>query len=254
MRSSRPARALLLAASLLARPASAHQVGISRGDYALDGDTVKVEVIFARRELASLLPAMDTDADGTVSEPELAASRAIVEAAFARAVRVEGDGSPCPAKMAAAALVEGDGASLEGECRCDGVPASLTVTFGLFAELGMGHRHLAHVVAGPRVKDDALMAKSPAISLQTGEAARKAGRSAGALAGLGVERALTGPFELLFLAGLLLAGPRARQLTAAALVFIAAEERASPRRSSGAGSPGRASQGPRWDWPSSTSR
>lgn len=213
---------LLVCAGLTASSVRAHQVGISRGDYVLQGDTVHAEVIFARRELATLVPEIDTDGDGTVSDAEIPPARDRLRTLIEKGLAITGDGSPCPATFRDAMLVEGDGATLIATCRCGGVPAQISVSFGLLSDLGMGHRHLAHLVAGGRVHDEVLMAKAPTLSVATGEAARQASRSAGSLLGLGLERALTGPFELLFLVGLLLPGGPFRALVRTALAFAAA--------------------------------
>ncbi|HVY44548.1 MAG TPA: hypothetical protein VHB21_01665, partial [Minicystis sp.] len=53
------AAAVALAAVLLAGPARAHQVGLSRGEYTLAGDTMTAELTFARGELSSAVADLD---------------------------------------------------------------------------------------------------------------------------------------------------------------------------------------------------
>src|SRR5438477_2909886 len=54
-----------------ARPAGAHQPGLSRGEYVLEGDRVMIELSFAHRELATAIPALDEDHDGQLTAQEL---------------------------------------------------------------------------------------------------------------------------------------------------------------------------------------
>ena len=76
------AAAIGLAAFAPERRASAHAVGVSSGEYRLDGKTVYGDLGMAGRELARLLPAIDTDHDGAISTEELTAGHEAVARAF----------------------------------------------------------------------------------------------------------------------------------------------------------------------------
>ena len=53
------------------RQALAHAVGVSSGEYRLDGKVLYGDLGMAGRELARLLPAIDTDHDGAIDTDEL---------------------------------------------------------------------------------------------------------------------------------------------------------------------------------------
>ena len=59
--------ALLLALTLASRVAEAHQVGISTGEYVARGSTLVVKLAFARNEVASLAPTLDSNHDGHIT-------------------------------------------------------------------------------------------------------------------------------------------------------------------------------------------
>src|SRR5262249_28237373 len=69
--------ALALGLALLAPEgvARAHTVGVSSGEYRLDGRVLYGEIGMAGRELARALPAVDADHDGDIDGAELAAAR-----------------------------------------------------------------------------------------------------------------------------------------------------------------------------------
>ena len=63
--------AVLLIVSV-ARPASAHEVGLSHGEYAASGASVTAQLTFARRDVLSLVAGLDADHDGALTEAEIA--------------------------------------------------------------------------------------------------------------------------------------------------------------------------------------
>src|SRR5688572_20170321 len=79
----------------IAGAAQAHQVGLSRGVYAVRGAAVQAELTFARGELRTLAPTLDGDGDGALSEAELAGGAAALQAALIDQVVVTGDGQAC---------------------------------------------------------------------------------------------------------------------------------------------------------------
>ena len=70
--------AVVLLLGVGAGRAHAHELGLSRGDYLVEspaaGETVvRATLAFARRDAISLLPALDADRDGALTEAELVA-------------------------------------------------------------------------------------------------------------------------------------------------------------------------------------
>src|SRR5262245_35695802 len=101
-RSKKLALAVLAVGLLLASIAGAHQVGIASGWYRLTGETLGVEFVFARGEVMALLPELDRDSDGLVSQTELDSGHpAIAQAIVAEVVS-------CPGKLVGAEIVSED--------------------------------------------------------------------------------------------------------------------------------------------------
>ena len=51
--------------------AHAHQAGLSRGEYRLDGAMFTAEIVFARGDAALLMRGLDEDGNGAISADEL---------------------------------------------------------------------------------------------------------------------------------------------------------------------------------------
>lgn len=216
-----PLAALPLAALLAAEPASAHEVGLSRGVYVLAGDGVDVELVFARGEAALVVPGLDEDASGTVDEGELARAAGSVGGAVLAGVGVEAAGAPCPGTFAGASLTEEDGLAVRGRFACP-EPRRTTVDFRLLAALSPGHRHLAHAVwtEGGDSHESDHMAFAGSTSFSFGPAAPPPSRLA--FVGIGVEHILFGFDHLVFLLGLIAVGGRLRSLLAVVTAFTVA--------------------------------
>jgi hypothetical protein len=102
-RAARAAGAGTLLAATLAlmaadAPARAHAVGVSSGEYRLEGATLYGDLGLADRELARWQPAIDTDYDGAISPDELATARETVRLGLMRGLTVAADGHPCPGR------------------------------------------------------------------------------------------------------------------------------------------------------------
>src|SRR5689334_1264743 len=121
--------AAFVALALAAGPAAAHEVGLSRGEYALEGDTVHAELTFARREIAGAVDGVDADPDGTLAADELARAREPLEAALVRGISLRGDGEACTATLEDARLAEQDGIVLHANFRCAAPPRQLSFAF-----------------------------------------------------------------------------------------------------------------------------
>ena len=225
------ATALFVVAILVVpRAASAHKVGLSRGDYALRGAVVDAELVFEKGELAQLAPSADTNKDGALDRAELSAGKAAIEAAVVARIEVKGDAAPCPGTLVDAAPVEGDGVTLRATYACAARPRVIEVRLGLFDQLAHGHRHLAALRAGGASIDAVAFAGQPSFSVTVGNDADGATTSAAppaetgafAMFRLGIEHILTGYDHLLFLFGLLLVGGRARSLIGVVTAFTVA--------------------------------
>ena len=149
MRPRLPALALLLLLGPTA--AGAHEPGLSRGEYRVDDDTVTSELMFARRELAQLVPAADADADGQLAEFELLAIDADLRRHLLAGLQVSAGSDPCPGAITRLVFVEEDGLQVDARHPCPRGPlAAVTLRWPLLARLSPGHRHLGRLVfTGP---------------------------------------------------------------------------------------------------------
>jgi len=210
---------------VLPRPAQAHQVGLSRGVYTVDGATVAAELTFARGELRGLAPAVDRDGDGVLGDDELAGGGAALAEVVA-GTEVAADGQACPGTLVRARLTEEDGAALDVRYACPESPQTLTLTWSLFSkDLALGHRHLAQFVlpgAGPEdsLAEPVLHARAPAATVTiAGEGGEAPAWPVSAYFELGVEHILIGTDHLVFLLGLVVVGGRLRSLVAVITAF-----------------------------------
>jgi hydrogenase/urease accessory protein HupE len=237
MRRCLPRRSVALAALaaaffaclfFFAAPARAHDVGLSRGDYALEGSAVTARLIFARRELLDFVPGLDADLDGDLSEAELARGRESLARVILQGVRVRGDGEACAGTFEEARLEAEDGVLLRLRWRCAPPPKQATVTVDLLQELPLGHRHLAHSSSGGVSSDALLSLKSRTITLAAPDAPAPSAASEPPRRGpssffpMGVEHILEGWDHLVFLLGLVLVGGSLRALLLTVTAFTAA--------------------------------
>jgi hypothetical protein len=210
---------------LVAGAASAHAVGLSKGDYTAAGGTdVTAELTFARGDLASLVSGLDANGDGTVDASELARAQAAIGiVVFGRGVAVEGDGAACAGTIESAELAEPDGVDVKGRYRCASPPSKVRVHVGLLEDLSEGHRHVARLVAGATTIDDVLRRGHEDIAAGVAkQAASPAAASVLSFLRLGIEHILTGYDHLVFLFGLVLVGGRVRSLLGAVTAFTLA--------------------------------
>jgi hypothetical protein len=222
-----PGRVVGLAAFLMilltAATAWAHEVGLSRGVYAVRGDEVTAEVTFARGELRALVGGLDGDGDGALTVEELAAGSAVLQTAVVDGVTIAGDGQACPGALTRARLTEEDGAVVVARYACPGAPQALTLRLPLLDSLGRTHRHLGQVGRGEAgiegLSDVVLHRGAPEATVDLGAPAASQGHSVGEYFKLGVEHILIGTDHLVFLLGLVLVGGRLRSLIAVITAF-----------------------------------
>ena len=238
---------------LAAGPALAHQVGLSRGVYTVDGAEVTARLTFARAELLGLAPELDGDAegarDGVLDAAELDhlgfAGLALLQTRVVAAVELMADAGPCIGTLTRAALTEADGVQLMARYTCPAAPQALTLRWPVLDTLDFGHRHLASVVQGAAETDVVLHRRAPAatVALQvTGEPApAPASRPVGAYFMLGLEHILIGLDHLVFLLGLVVLGGRLRSLFAVVTAFTIGHSLSLALATLGVWSPG-----PQW--------
>lgn len=208
--------AILIALILVvARPAHAHEVGLSRGEYTAAGAVMKVELTFARRELSALVAGLDHNKDGDLSAAEIDREREGIEASVARRVVVTSNGSKCKATLDAVDLTEQDGVVVRASHACAAPLGEVSVSLTFLPDLPFGHRHLAHASAGSASIDAVLSQRSTTFQLTVSgvqaETPKPPPRKFSLLL-MGVEHILTGYDHLLFLFGLVLVGGRLRSL------------------------------------------
>ena len=214
-----------LTATLLAATAGAHEVGLSRGEYLVEGAAVEARLIFARKELVALVAGLDRDHDGALTSAEVAAARGALDGALVQRVRVTGDGAACPGTLERAELAEQDGISVGAVYRCPRRPRQIGVTLALLDDLPFGHRHLARASAGAAALDRVLSQRSPSLSLDVPAGATLSGDASGATPpGHGARDVLARCEGPAFLLALLVTcvSRRAAALTAAAFVLAIA--------------------------------
>ncbi|MBK9755239.1 MAG: hypothetical protein IPO88_17390 [Nannocystis sp.] len=174
MRRRLPALALLL---LAPPPARAHQPGLSRGEYRVDGSTLTAELVFARRELAALVPGADADADGTLDEFELLAVDLALRKQLLAGFHVHAGPDECSGTVTRIVFVEEDGLQIDTRHACPGatLPA-VTLRWPLLVRLGPAHRHLGRIVfAAKPVPEDSPAAPPSHLSPRTAPPAPRPG-------------------------------------------------------------------------------
>lgn len=180
---------------------SAHEPGVSKGSYQLDGDQLNVTWVFSSREMAALLPELDqgqaSPNNGDLDLLEVRAGQAQIWSALGMPSAWQA--ARCEAGAPSVTRVEFDGIEIRFSARCGaGLPARLPLPF--LAVLRVGHRHLAEIgEAPPRLQ--ALSEQDAELNLDASQT-----ESVGifALYTSGIEHILTGFDHMAFLLGLVL--------------------------------------------------
>ena len=219
----REKRSALVVLALLFFPhvANAHAVGISRGEYHLHGNTVSASLVFARPEIASVVPSLDANHDGTISELELQKAQRALEMAVVDRIHVRHGAAECGGRLTATGLTEEDGLSIHSAFDCASPPSSATVTLGFLDSMSHGHRHLAALASTE--SRTVLYAGHDRIEVSTsGSAGTSMAAEAWSLFRLGIIHILTGYDHLVFLFGLIVVGGRLRSTILALTAFTLA--------------------------------
>jgi hypothetical protein len=218
--------AIAIATWLIAVPAAAHAVGVSRGEYVVEDRVVRVSASFARGELAQVVPSLDPDGDGTITPAELALAHDALGAVMTREILVTSSGAACPGSFEGARLTEGDGVAAELRYTCPDPPTKLEIDArGLLGKLLHGHRHLVHAVIGRAVIDEIAFRGHDVVAVA--DQASSKGRASDVPSSLGfvrmgVEHILTGYDHLVFLLGLVVVGGRLRSMLTVVTAFTIA--------------------------------
>lgn len=221
----RPLLVAALAAAplvVVAGPAQAHEVGLSRGDFRLEGSQVVANVVFARRELAQTITGLDADGDGALVEREVTAARSAIDRGVVAKIDLRADGEPCPGKLESAALVEEDGIRVTARFVCPAEPYQLAVDVPLLDELAPGHRQVASITAAGKPVDAVLSRRTRRFEAIVGAPPPGRGAPGGSALVAGASRIVAGYGHLVFLLGLVLAGGRWLRLAAAFAAFAVA--------------------------------
>jgi len=215
--------AISLAALAPERLAWSHAVGVSSGEYRVDGKVVYGDIGMAGRELARLLPAIDANHDGSIDADELAAGREAVARALAGGVTVDADGSACLGSLDRTWTLEAEGGVVfQVRYTCSEVPGRITLAVPLLERLTPGHRHLARVFRAGKANVRVLDRSHATWTLDEASPPASAARMAWSMLKLGVEHILTGADHLVFLLGLILVGGRLRSLVGVVTAFTLA--------------------------------
>ena len=206
-------RALLLLASFLAAafraaPADAHAVGLSRGAYRSDGAEVRADLVFARRELATALPALDADRDGDLSAAEVAGGGPALADWIGGGVVVAVATGPCAATLERATAIEQDGVELVVAYRCPADASGFSLRLDALNALSLGHRHLVAATSPFETVRTVLYDRQASLALTARGAAPVAGDDAVPPSPFrhGLRHVLTAYDHLLFLVAVLLIG------------------------------------------------
>jgi hypothetical protein len=208
-----------LMGTLLPRAASAHVIGVSRGEYTPRGARVGVELTMRADDAALAVPRLDANGDGRVTAAEIDGAKAALAAAFVGGLTVLGNGAPCAGSLEDARPDAPDGLRVVATYACPRAVTHLHLDLGFLERLPADHRHLATVRLPAGNVDTLAVLARPSLDVDV-QAAPSAGF--GSLLRGGVEHILTGADHLAFLLALLLGGTlvREKRLRVGALVAM----------------------------------
>jgi hydrogenase/urease accessory protein HupE len=191
--------ALVVLSLLTAQPASAHTMGVSRGEYIVRGDVVTATLLFRAEELRAATTEVDL-----VSE-----------------LAIDTAGAPCPGAFVSTAPDAPDGVRIIARFSCPTRPTLLHVHAGFLARFPSGHAHVVAIDRDDGAPSEHLVVLARPDALVDLGAPPSPGFMGFVLAG--IEHILTGADHLLFLLGLVLL-PRdaeaSRRDRIKALVFV----------------------------------
>jgi hydrogenase/urease accessory protein HupE len=208
-----------LLSGLVPLEALAHELGLSRGEYTLDGAAVRVQLTFARPDLLGLLPELDEEKDGFLSAGELITGRERLKTTVRSGLVVWSDSGECQLESQDTRLIKEDGVALEAKFVCGHPTERAQAEVLLLQGFAPGHRHLARVSSRGVVEDAVVLQQAPRVelSIHAGQ-----GAALGPMLWMGIAHILGGADHLVFLLGLLLVGGSLRGLLATITAFTVA--------------------------------
>jgi hydrogenase/urease accessory protein HupE len=218
-----PGTLLFLAALLRATSVQAHAVGMSRGEYHIEGTQVEASLVFSRKEMMGAFPGLDSDRDGELTTLEITRARDEFSGWIRRGLVIRNSAQACDGVLETVALTEQDGLAFTATYQCPSPAGVITVALALFDDLSSGHRHLAAATSGSQAVRAVLYQAQPEFEAGTpGAALDQASGMGTSLFRLGLEHILTGYDHLLFLLALVLVAGPLRSLLAAVTAFTLA--------------------------------
>ncbi len=195
--------AVILLAASFAKLASAHEVGLSRGSYRLEGSELKVELWFSSAELS------------------LAAGEKLAARVRATEPASEVD---CARGSSTTEAVEPLGIRVLESFHCPAGSERVRLSIDFFDDLSRGHRHLAKTQGGSQAREAVLSESQRTLELvaASSPAPRPRTFAVPEFGRLGLEHILTGYDHLLFLLGLVLVRSRLAELVKTISAFTLA--------------------------------
>jgi hydrogenase/urease accessory protein HupE len=209
---------LIICCAIGGQHAAAHAIGLSRGVYQSTADGLTATLSFAHTELASAIPEIDSNADGSISGNELLTHRSVLARFLLDGLTLSSADGACRGTMTDAELTDNDGLRAVLQFACAAVPNGYALQFGLFDRLSPGHRHFATTLEPSESITRIVYRAQPAIVLKATERAATA-RIGWPIFKLGIEHILTGYDHLVFLLGLLIVTRRLRDLLLVVTAF-----------------------------------
>ncbi|MBK6518408.1 MAG: HupE/UreJ family protein [Polyangiaceae bacterium] len=219
----------LLALLLCPRVASAHEIDLSRGDYRSSPDGAEAWIEMSRPDLVRLLPSLDRDGDGALSNDEIVASDA-ANARLLSLISAKRGGVDCAGAVVQLAPSDDKGGLFGvrfGPCEGDAPLVAIQVG-RLFAATSFSHRQTAfvHVEGEEKPREALIHGQDARVEVPVAGAtapAAPAARGAWPIAKeslvFGVEHILFGYDHVLFLLGLVLLGGRMRDFATTITAF-----------------------------------
>lgn len=202
---------IVLAALLWQRHVAAHEVGLSQGRYVLEGHDVVCSLVFSGAELATVLPELDLNHDGTLAAGEVGApsGQAVMQTFVEQGLRA----GSCEAKLVRTQVGDRDGVEVEARVQCAEPPQSLRLMF--LERFASGHRHAGATTQANAPREVLVTLNDPVLSFDPVQAPR----SPFGFAWLGIEHILTGYDHIAFVLGLITVQRRLRSVLATVTAF-----------------------------------
>lgn len=204
-------------AFLWPRAAHAHTIGLSSGEYTVEGNALSIRLVFAGAEVGKVLGELDRDRDGFISPVEVDAGRDRLRSKIAQKIVVRSAGSLCGISLTDAAILENDGLLIAVRSECEGPPTYAEL--GFLSDFPKTHKHVARVL-NPEPHDELLGASRKSIAFAPSASTTSTGGFD--FVRLGFVHILSGADHLLFLVALVLGRRSFRELILPITAFTVA--------------------------------